>query len=249
MATPALANRGYQHNTNDLGYELLEDIVHISQQRLNDLDCFGSYSNDDFCISERSRLQKAKRNLSRYNGNLGYVKRVILADINDRKSYRHRLQCGLSSYSRTEICRYENLVIIELSNIFLIEINQAIFHLGINYNYNTRHRYKRIHKRKHHKRIHRGHHRNRINRGHHRNRVNRGHNGNRVNRGHHRNRVNRGHNGNRVNRGNNRNRVNRGNNRNRVNRGNNRNRVNRGNRGGRNNRGSGHGNGRRPGRR
>ena len=133
MAVPAFAHNGHHKSDKVLGLELLQDLADIPQQRLRDLNCRRNTLNSDLCRIERVRKRSAERNLDLYNGRLQYVKNAILADINDRDNRRFDLNCGSRHNPNRDLCRYENIVLNELNNIFLVEVNQAIRH-------NKRHR-------------------------------------------------------------------------------------------------------------
>ncbi len=142
MAVPALAHNGSHHHGHHgshraLGLEMLQDLADIPRQRMRDLNCRYENSNNNLCRVERVRKRTAKRNIDHFNGRLMYVKRAILADINERDNRRYELNCGTRNWNR-DLCRYERIVLNELHNVFLPEINQAIRH-------NKRHR-DRIHR-------------------------------------------------------------------------------------------------------
>jgi len=130
MSVPAFAhnNRSHHGHGSDraLGLEMLQDLKNIPKQRMRDLQCRRDNSNRDLCRIERVRKRTAQANLDRFNGRLPFVKRAIIADINERDHRRFNLHCGERRNPNRDLCRYERIVLNELNNVFLPEVNQAI---------------------------------------------------------------------------------------------------------------------------
>lgn len=131
MSVPAFAhNSSHNGHGSDraLGLEMLQDLENIPQQRMRDLQCHRDNSNRDLCRVERVRKRTAQANLDRFNGRLSYVKSAVVSNINERNNRKYELNCSGRHNSNRDLCRYETIVLNELNNVFLPEINQAIYH-------------------------------------------------------------------------------------------------------------------------